>query len=191
SGLTLIVANLVAATQSNVKRMLAYSSISHAGFMLAILLGPWQDASSNLLYYTVVYGVGSLVAFSVLYHVAIYLQGNEEISAFTGLVKRNPVMAGAMTLALLSMAGIPPLGGFMAKYLVISGVVSQGFVGLAIIMVLTSVVGVYYYLRVIMAMFTPVENAGRMVINRREKWLFLLLSIAMVAFFAIPALIRL
>ena len=58
-------------------------------------------------------------------------------------------------------------------------------------MVLTSVVGVYYYLRVIMAMFTPVENAGRMVINRREKWLFLLLSIAMVALFAIPALIRL
>ncbi len=188
--ITLVVANLVATIQSNMKRMLAYSSVAHAGFMLAVLLGPSADASSNLLYYGLVYGIGSLVAFSVLYHVAIFLQGNEELSAFNGLVRRNPVMAGAMTLALLSMAGIPPLGGFMAKYLVIAGVLSEGHVWLAIVMVLTSVVAVYYYLRIIMAMFTPVENSGRMVINRREQWLFLLLSLLMVALFAFPAIVR-
>ena len=78
----------------------------------------------------------------------------------------------------------------MAKYLVIAGVLSEGHIWLAIVMVLTSVVAVYYYLRIIMAMFTPVENSGRMVINRREQWLFLILSLVMVALFAFPAIVR-
>jgi NADH-quinone oxidoreductase subunit N len=88
-----------------------------------------------------------------------------------------------MTLALLSMAGIPPLSGFMAKYLVITGVIQGGAIWLAVIMILTSVVSVFYYLRLMVCMFTPIENAGRMVIMRSQTWTLIVLSILMAAFF--------
>jgi NADH-quinone oxidoreductase subunit N len=183
AALTLVVSNLMAAVQTNVKRMLAFSSISHAGFMLAAVMNSDTTTPGILMYYALTYGIASITSFAVLHVVSSYQDGAMEFSSFKGLVRRNPYLAGAMTLSLLSMAGIPPLAGFMAKYYIISSVISGGMMWLAVIMILTSVVGVYYYLRVIIQLFTPVENAGRIVLRGLQHYTYILLSILMIALF--------
>ena len=183
AALTLVVSNLMAAVQTNVKRMLAFSSISHAGFMLAAVMNSEITSPGILMYYALTYGIASITSFAVLHVVSSYQNGAMEFSSFKGLARRNPYLAGAMTLSLLSMAGIPPLAGFMAKYYIISSVISGGMMWLALIMILTSVVGVFYYLRVIIQLFTPVENAGRIVLRGLQHYTYILLSILMIALF--------
>jgi NADH-quinone oxidoreductase subunit N len=129
------------------------------------------------------YGIASLTAFIVLHQVSSIQGGAEGTEAFHGLYKRNPLMAGALTVALFSMAGIPPLSGFMAKYFVISNVINAGHLTLAIVMILTSVVAMYYYLKLIVAMFTPIENAGRIVITSSQRAIFAVFTFLMVALF--------
>ncbi|MEZ4799123.1 MAG: NADH-quinone oxidoreductase subunit N [Flavobacteriales bacterium] len=187
--LTLIISNAMAAIQSSVKRMLAYSSISHAGFMIASVMTVGTINAEVLMYYVIVYSISSLVAFTVLYYVSKMQEGAEDYAAFKGLVKRNPILAGALTLALLSMAGIPPLSGFMAKYFIINEVLSSGNVWLAIVMILSSAVAVFYYLKVIVAMFTPIENAGRIVVSDTQKYSMIILSVAMIGLFAVAAFV--
>lgn len=183
AALTLVVSNLMAAVQTNVKRMLAFSSISHAGFLLAGVMTGGETGPGILLYYSLTYGIASITSFAVLHVVSSYQNGAMEYDAFRGLVRRNPFLAGAMTIALLSMAGIPPMAGFMAKYFIISGIISTDMVWLAVLMVLTSVVGMYYYLRVIIAMFTPVENAGRIMLRGLQHYTYILLSLLMIILF--------
>jgi NADH-quinone oxidoreductase subunit N len=142
-----------------------------------------------MMYYIIVYSIASLTSFIVLEQVSSAQGGNEGFDAFKGLAKRNPVMAGAMTLSLLSMAGIPPLGGFMAKYFVISAMVDAGQIWLVIIMILTSAIAVYYYLKIIIAMFTPIENAGRIVVEKLQYFMFILFSVALIAAFFFAALV--
>lgn len=187
TALTLIVANVMAVIQTNTKRMLAYSSISHAAFMLGAVMTSDRINPNILLYYILVYGVASLVSFTVLYQVSKIQNGAEGFDAFKGLVRRSPLMAGAMTLALLSMAGIPPLAGFMAKYFVISAVLDAGHVWLVILMILSSAVAVYYYLKFIAAMFTPIDNAGRIILNDVQRLVMVLFSTALVALFFLAA----
>jgi NADH-quinone oxidoreductase subunit N len=189
AAITLLVSNVLAAIQTNTKRLLAYSSISHAGFMFAALAALKSISPQVLMYYIIVYSIASLTSFIVLEQVSSAQGGNEGIDAFKGLAKRNPVMAGAMTLSLLSMAGIPPLGGFMAKYFVISAMVDAGQIWLVIIMILTSAIAVYYYLKVIIAMFTPIENAGRIVVEKLQYFMFILFSVALIAAFFLAALV--
>ncbi len=183
SALTLIFSNLIALQQANSKRLLAYSSVSHAGFMLGLVMMASTVSPKYLLYYIITYSVASLTAFAVINHVSSIQNGDESIDAFKGLVKRNPLMAGAMTLSLLSMAGIPPLSGFLAKYFVISNLLSGGYIALVIVMILTSAVGAYYYLKIIIAMFTPLENAGRIYVDSLQKGLYIVLSVLMIALF--------
>src|SRR6202007_2118742 len=115
--LSLVISNITAAAQTNVKRMLAYSSISHAAFMLMAILAVKPGMSiPGILYYTLAYSVGSITAFSVLYNVA--KDSSEGFDGFNGLGKRNPVMAFCMTVAMLSLAGIPVTAGFFAKYFI-------------------------------------------------------------------------
>jgi NADH-quinone oxidoreductase subunit N len=169
--------------QVNSKRLLAYSSVSHAGFMLGLVMMASSVSPKYLLYYIITYSVASLTAFAVINHVSSIQNGDESIDAFKGLVKRNPLLAGAMTLSLLSMAGIPPLSGFLAKYFVISNLLAGGYVPLVIVMILTSAVAAYYYLKIIIAMFTPLENAGRIYVDGTQKVMYIILSILMVAMF--------
>jgi NADH-quinone oxidoreductase subunit N len=183
TALTLIVSNVMAAVQSNVKRMLAFSGISHAGFLLAAVMTAGSGDPGVLLFYGLTYGIASIVSFAVLHIVSSFQNGAMDYASFNGLARRNPFLTGAMTLALLSMAGLPPLAGFMAKYFVISSVIQADMIWLAVLMVLTSVVGMYYYLRVIMAMFTPVENAGRIVLRPLVHYAFVILSVLMIALF--------
>ncbi|MFM9983694.1 MAG: NADH-quinone oxidoreductase subunit N [Flavobacteriales bacterium] len=189
--LTLVVANLIAARQTNSKRLLAYSSISHAGFMMGIVMLANQIPGKYLLYYVLTYSIASLTAFGALHHVSSFQDGDESENAFKGLVKRNPMMAGAMTLALLSMAGIPPLCGFLAKYYVISGVLAHHSVWLVILMILTSVVSVYYYLKLIIAMFTPLENSGRIVVSKTNQFLYGFFAVLLIALFFGASLLEL
>lgn len=109
---TLVVANISAAAQSSVKRMLAYSSIAHAGFLLMALVCKNEFTDNALLYYTLAYSIGSIGAFMVVYLVE-QSKGNNEVMAFNGLAKTNPLMAVSMTIAMLSLAGIPPTSGFL------------------------------------------------------------------------------
>ncbi len=183
SGLTLVLSNLIALKQVNSKRLLAYSSVSHAGFMLGLIIMASTTSPKYLLYYIITYSVASLTSFAVINHVSSIQNGDESIDAFKGLVKRNPLLAGAMTLSLFSMAGIPPLSGFLAKYFVISNLLSGGYIVLVIIMILTSAIAAYYYLKIIIAMFTPLENAGRIYVDGLQKGLYIVLTILMVAFF--------
>ena len=189
--LTLLVANIIAARQSNSKRLLAYSSISHAGFMMGMVMLANHIPGKYLLYYVLTYSIASLTAFGALHHVSSFQDGDESENAFKGLVKRNPMMAGAMTIALLSMAGIPPLSGFLAKYYVISGVLAHHSVWLVILMILTSVVSVYYYLKLIIAMFTPLENSGRIVVNKSTQILYGLFAFLLIALFFGASLLEL
>ena len=183
SALTLIIANVIATTQVNAKRLLAYSSVSHAGFMLGFVMMAQNAPAKYLLYYVLTYGIASLTTFSVLQHVSSIQNGDESVTAFKGLGRRNPVLAGAMTIALLSMAGIPPVAGFLGKYYVITNVMSGGYIWLVVIMILTSVVSAYYYLKLIIAMFTPIENAGRIMVGALQKALYLLFTFLMIALF--------
>ncbi len=173
--ITLVIANGMASIQSNVKRMLAYSGVSHAAFMLATMIIPSFDPQSIVLY-VISYGISSLIVFSIMNQVG--QTAGEELNNFKGLSQENPFSAAAMTIGLLSMAGIPPLAGFFGKYYVISGLIST-HPGLTIIMVLTSVVGMYYYLKVIFAMYQ--KTSTPVVVEENNKVVLSLGIIALVA----------
>jgi len=150
--LSLVISNITAASQSNVKRMLAYSSISHAAFMLMAILAFNADMSVKaILYYSLAYSIGSIASFTVLYHVG--KNGDESFEAFNGLAKRNPMIALGMLISMLSLAGIPVTAGFFAKYYIFTAMIATSYKWLLIIAILTSCVGVYYYFKVIIAMY--------------------------------------
>ncbi|MFL9843187.1 NADH-quinone oxidoreductase subunit N [Flavobacterium rhizosphaerae] len=150
--LSMTVGNLLALRQDNVKRMLAYSGISHAGFMLMIFLNP-TFADGTLLYYASAYSLAGIAAFSVVIFVCTN-KDNEKIYNFNGLGKSNPAMAAVLTCALLSMAGIPIFSGFFAKFFLFQQTLSRGHVALVIIAVINSIVSVGYYFKLILAMYT-------------------------------------
>jgi NADH-quinone oxidoreductase subunit N len=157
--------------------MLAYSGISHAGFMLASLLLASFDPTA-IFFYVLSYGAASLLAFVILYNLG--KENGEDLSAFNGLGQKHPMSAALLSIALLSMAGIPPLAGFFGKYLIIQGII-QNYTWLAVIMILTSVVGMYYYLKVIMAMYKKSESPVSLV--ESNKWLLSFFAIALVTLF--------
>ena len=152
---TMTFGNLLALRQDSVKRMLAFSSITHAGYLVVAFLTFGQQGASSILFYLVVYGIMNIGAFLV----AIAVNRNEDddhgyhFDDYKGLVYRRPGMALAMLIFMLSLAGIPPTAGFFGKYYIFSSAVSAGFVGLAVIGVLNSAASVYYYLRLIVNMF--------------------------------------
>jgi NADH-quinone oxidoreductase subunit N len=156
--LSLVISNFTAATQSSVKRMLAYSSISHAAFMLMIVLANVRSNSSldAIIYYSLAYSIGSIVAFGVVYVVCNH---SENISSFNNLGKRNPFLAVCMTIAMLSLAGIPVTAGFFAKYFVFTNMIGTPYKWLLILAVITSGIGVYYYLKVVIAMYFKTDDS--------------------------------
>jgi NADH-quinone oxidoreductase subunit N len=189
--ITLIASNITAVVQTDTKRMLAFSSISHAGFMLGFVLTASTTSPKYLIYYTLTYSVASLISFFVIQHVAAIQNEDASTDAFKGLIKRSPVMAVSMTVALLSMAGIPPLSGFLGKYYVITNVIEHEHMALVIIMVITSAIGAFYYLRVIAAIFTPIENAGRIMVSDTTRRTLAVLSVLLVVLFFAASLLEL
>lgn len=156
--ITLIVASVTAVFQDNVKRMLAYSSVGHAGYVLVAFVGGGADSFSVIYFYLAVYSVASLLVFTVL---SIVENANSStlIENFKGLFYKNSFLAVCMILGLLSLAGIPPLAGFFGKYQVFALALTNGYVGLVLLAVVTSLIGVYFYFRVIIIMFSKSTQA--------------------------------
>jgi NADH-quinone oxidoreductase subunit N len=156
---SMTVGNIMALKQANVKRMLAFSGISHAGFMLMTLLSATTSASS-LLYYASAYSLAGIAAFAVILYVCKN-QDNEDIANFHGLGKTNPLLAAVLTGALLSMAGIPVFAGFFAKLNLFSQTIQSGWLVLVIAAVINSIISVGYYFKLILAMYTKDSNENR------------------------------
>lgn len=149
---TITIGSISAVFQTNIKRLLAYSSISHAGFMLISILVADDSAGSTILFYGVAYALASFVCFSVIMGVE-YASGSQEIEVFNGLSKKNPLLSLVMTVGTLSLAGIPLTAGFFAKFYILSSAVDSGYAWLALIAIVNAIIGIYYYFKVIIAMY--------------------------------------
>jgi NADH-quinone oxidoreductase subunit N len=157
--LSMTIGNIMALKQNNVKRMLAFSGISHAGFMLMTLLSI-STATGSLLYYTSAYSLAGIAAFSVILYVCKN-KDNEDIVNFNGLGKTNPLLAAILTGSLLSMAGIPIFAGFFAKLVLFSQTIQAGYMIIVIFAVINSIVSVGYYFKLILAMYNKEPNEAR------------------------------
>jgi NADH-quinone oxidoreductase subunit N len=159
--------------------------------MLGFFVHVKSENAVYLFFYVLTYALASFAAFSVVQHVSQYQQGSTEVLSFKGLNKQNRLLAFTMTVALLSMAGIPPLSGFMAKYYVMTDVMANGHLPLLIIMVVTSAIGAYYYLKLIMEIYAPIENAGRIVIGTWQRWIYMKLLVLLIVLFFASSLLQL
>jgi NADH-quinone oxidoreductase subunit N len=153
AALTMTVGNIIALVQDNIKRMLAYSSIAHAGYVLVAFLSAGELGISSILYYMLAYTFMNIGAFAVISVLGGKGEEKVNVSDYNGLGYRHPVAAIAMSLFLFSLAGIPPTAGFMGKFYIFSAAIKEGYLGLAIVGVINSVISVYYYLRVTVAMY--------------------------------------
>jgi NADH-quinone oxidoreductase subunit N len=188
SALTLLIGNITAVQQTSAKRMLAYSSIAHAGYMLIALLAQNEYSKGAVLFYTLAYSIGSIVTFSAINSV-ISFRGKDEIESFNGLAKSNPFLAGVMTIALLSLAGIPPTAGFFAKYYIFTSAFLAGDIGLVVIAIIASLIGVYYYFRIIIAMYFKDGSEPAVLVQPLLKTLLIVLAIVIIALGLFPDVI--
>jgi len=151
--LSLAVGNIIAIAQSNIKRMLAYSTISHVGFILLGILAGTAEGYSSAMFYTISYAMMSLGGFGVIMLMARQGFEADNISDLKGLNQRSPWFAFIMMILMLSMAGVPPTVGFWAKLAVLTAVVDVDLVWMAVIAVFFSIIGIFYYLRIIKVMY--------------------------------------
>jgi len=176
--LTLVVANVTAVYENGVKRMLAYSSVGHVGYILLAFVSNDEASAGPIFYYLAAYSTASITAFTILHTLE---SNNQNITTefFNGLFKRNPLLAVGMTLALLSLAGIPPLPGFFGKYMVFALAIENGYTGLVILAIITSLIGVYYYFRILIAMFLKEPSGENVIISTSLNFLiFLLIAVS-------------
>ena len=150
---TMILGTVVGVAQSNLKRMLAYSSIAHGGYLLVGLVSANQVGKAAILFYLLAYGVTNLAAFGVIALLGTRDDARDDLRDYAGLWHTHPGLAALMTVCLLSLGGLPPTAGFIAKWYIFSAAVSAGYYGLAVIGVLTSVISVFFYLRVVVMMY--------------------------------------
>lgn len=151
--LTMTVGNVIAVVQTNVKRMLAYSSIAHAGYLLVGFVVGGEAGGSAMLFYLIVYSLMTLGAFAVMIAVGRAEGPLETFDDYAGIALRSPLLGMAMAVFMLSLAGIPPLGGFFAKFYLFRAAVDAGYIGLTILGVLNSAISVYYYVALIVRMY--------------------------------------
>ncbi|MDF2500032.1 MAG: nuoN [Anaerosporomusa subterranea] len=184
SALSILVGNLVAISQTNIKRMLAYSSIAQAGYILAGLAAGSQAGIKGLLFYAMLYVFANVGAFAVVTAVRLN-EGSDDITAFGGLSRRSPMLAAVMTISLLSMGGIPTLAGFVGKFYLFSAAVESGLLWLAFLGFVMSMISVYYYLMVVKAMYLyQPANPGQLEYSSPLGWAAFL-SMALTVLFGI------
>ena len=171
SALTILYGNLGALPQTNIKRLLGYSSIGHAGYLLIGLAAFGNSGREALLYYLVSYLFSTGGAFLVIVALADILK-TDEISEFAGLAKRSPLLAAGMFLALLSLAGVPPLAGFFAKFYLLWAGVKSGLLWLVAIGALNVITSLYYYLKVVKVMYADKpSNPAPLAVSRDQKFM--------------------
>jgi NADH-quinone oxidoreductase subunit N len=172
AALTMLVGNLLAISQTNIKRMLAYSSIAHAGYILMALAAYGKpqvagDAVASALFYLVTYALTSFGTWAVVIALEKAEGKGLEIADYAGLGRKRPLLAAAMTVFMLSLTGMPPTLGLVGKFYLFRTAIQGGFIGLAIIGVLTSLISAYYYLRVVVTMYMREGEPD----STREPWL--------------------
>jgi NADH-quinone oxidoreductase subunit N len=160
AALTMVIGNVTAVVQENVKRMLAYSSIAHAGYVLIGFVAGTREAYAAVLFYLLVYVFMNLGAFAVIVALARGGEDRDRFDDYTGLARSRPGLAAAMTLFMLALAGIPGTAGFVAKFTVFAAAVRSDHVPLTVLAVLTSLVSVYYYLRLPVLMYMREPREG-------------------------------
>jgi NADH-quinone oxidoreductase subunit N len=160
AALSMILGNVAAVTQDNVKRMLAYSSIGHAGYLLLGILAANQSGARGVLVYAAVYLFATIGIWTTVLMMRRHTYAGERVEDFEGLHRRAPFWAFAMVVFLLSLGGIPPTAGFIGKYFLFAAAVQAGFGWLAVIAVLMSAVSMAYYLRIVVAMYLKDGNEG-------------------------------
>jgi len=156
---TMILGTVVGVAQSNLKRMLAYSSIAHGGYLLVGLVAANEVGKAAILFYLAAYAITNVAAFGVIALLGTRERANDELRDYAGLWQSRPALAALMTVCLLSLGGIPPTAGFIGKWYIFSAAVSAGYYGLAVIGVLTSVISVFFYLRVVVMMYMQEPGA--------------------------------
>ena len=152
SVITLFIGNVTALYQHSFKRMLAFSSISHVGYMLFAIVALGQDSINSVFIYATAYSIASITAFAVLILVKRQT-GSDNFNGFNGLAKKNPFIALTLTVSMLSLAGIPLTAGFIGKFMMFSTALSEYHVWLVVLAVINAVIGIFYYFRVIVAMY--------------------------------------
>jgi NADH-quinone oxidoreductase subunit N len=160
AGLTMILGTVVGVAQTSVKRMLAYSSIAHAGYLLIGLIAASTDGKAAILFYLVAYAVTNLGAFGVLAALSTNDRPHDDVRDFAGLWQERPGLAALLTVFLLSLGGFPPTVGFVAKWYIFNAAVQEHLIALAVLGVLTSVISVFFYLRIVVQMYMTDERAG-------------------------------
>jgi NADH-quinone oxidoreductase subunit N len=161
SAITMSVGNLIALRQTSMKRMLAYSSIAHTGYLLIGVVAGTSTGASAVLFYLVAYGAMNMIAFGVMIALANGPRAAEKISDYAGLSQTHPFLAAAMTISMLSLTGMPPLAGFIGKLYLFQTALAQGLVVLVVIACFNSVLSATYYLGIVRTMYfeAPVEGA--------------------------------
>lgn len=192
--LTLLIGNITAVYQKSFKRMLAYSSISHAGYMLISLVSLNKLTQQAILFYSVAYVLATITAFGVLILVAEHSpkdgHPDESYTAFNGLAKKNPLLAFALAVSMLSLAGIPLTAGFWGKFMVFSAAVDRGLVFMLVIAVLMSAVGIYYYFRVIIAAYMKDSDSEPIVVRPLYRVVLIVTTACTILLGVYPDLIR-
>ena len=185
--LSILVGNFVAIAQTNIKRMLGYSTIAHVGFILLAVYTGTGDGYAAALFYALTYVVAAAGAFGIIIIMSRRGYDAELLSDFKGLSQRSPWFALMMLFLMFSMAGVPPFVGFLSKLYVISAVLDIGGTGLAVLMVLASVIGAYYYLRVIWYMyFEEGEDKAVLQASMDTRLVLSLNSVAVLALGILP-----
>jgi NADH-quinone oxidoreductase subunit N len=175
--LTLLIGNLAALKQTNFKRLLAYSSISHSGFIMLAMLSQHNSSASVILYYTFVYSLATVPLFIIFILMKRASDGHEDLMIFRGLYKEKPWIAVLAIVLLMSLAGIPPTSGFMAKYQVFVLSIGQGILLTTIFAIVMAIIGVYYYFFVIREILTDRTQANSIVVSKLNAALIIVCSI--------------
>ena len=150
---TMVLGTVVGVVQTNVKRMLAYSSVAHAGYLLLGIIAANSTGKAAVLFYLMTYAVSNLGALGIVALLSTAENQHDELRDFAGLWKSRPGLAALMTVFLLSLGGFPPMAGFIGKWYIFNAAVQQGHYALAIVGVLTSVISVFFYLRIVVMMY--------------------------------------
>ncbi len=168
AALTMIVPNLIALVQDNIKRLLAYSSIAHAGYLLVAVIAANESGMASFLFYLAIYIAMIVGAFTIVLVLAGKDDRRQRLSDYAGIGYTHPWAAGLLALFLVSLAGLPPTGGFVGKFYILRASIEAGYVNLAVILAVTTLISYWYYLRVIVAMYMKpeVEPLGQVVWGR-------------------------
>lgn len=172
---TIVVGNMLALAQTNIKRMLAYSSIAHAGYMLLGIIPGTKEGMDAMMTYMLIYAFMNMGAFAV-----VIALGKEEIKSYEGIARRHPFISAAMLVFMFSLAGIPPTAGFIGKLSLFMAVIKAGYAWLAVIAVIFSAVSAYYYLRVVVNMYMKETEEEAAIASSPSLGIAILITVLMV-----------